>query len=219
MNNSNAEFKNLVFRVPGKAELSARGLWVAERRVVIQGPSGCGKSTFLKVLAGLRPPSSGEWFLGDREMTHLPPHLRRCGFVFQSGALFDHLSVLENLCFGLKNFFPLDSDEVGKNKARKFLNRVGLDGFEDRDCLHLSGGERQRVALARTLLCEPQYLLLDEPLSAVDVEHRKSLNELILSLLEERPIPTILVTHDPHEARFFGQQILEWKEDGLCLDF
>ena len=156
-----AAFKNLVFEVPGKNPVSVRGLWSSNERVVIQGPSGCGKTSLLRVLAGLRNPVSGQWILGSKDMSHVGAHERRCGFVFQGGALFEHLNVLGNLCYGARNFFPGYSSDLIQQQALKFLDKVKLEGFGDRFPATLSGGERQRVALARTLICEPAYLLLD----------------------------------------------------------
>ncbi len=213
------QINDMSYSIGSSLKFEARGIVRARDRWVIQGPSGCGKSSFLRALAGLLPLDSGTVSLGAQVLSDLPPFERRCGFVFQSGALFLHLNVLENLLFGMKNFFPDLSDSLMIQKAREMLDRFELINIEQRDVSSLSGGERQRIALARVLLCEPQYLLLDEPLSAVDAGAREKLQRLIVTLHEERPIPLIAVTHDLSEAQALGTQCIQMKVGERCLEF
>ncbi|MBS1983006.1 MAG: ATP-binding cassette domain-containing protein [Bdellovibrionales bacterium] len=214
-------FEKFKLVIPGKPNREVSGAVGAAERVILSGPSGCGKTTLLRAIAGLRAPASGDLRLGDRNLTALPPNARRVGLVFQSGALFPHLDVLGNICFGL-NYLPKANDwslSLKQDRARDFLVHAGLEGFAARDVVSLSGGERQRVALLRTLICEPECLLLDEPLSAVDPGRREELQDWILSRLSERPVPTLVVTHDEREAARLGTRRVMWDEGTTCLNF
>ncbi|WP_279231292.1 ABC transporter ATP-binding protein [Thermus altitudinis] len=166
--------------------------------LTLLGPSGCGKSTTLRLVAGLELVDTGRIWLGEREITHLPPHQRGLGMVFQNYALFPHMSVLENVAYGLRSR-GLPPAEVGL-RAREALRRVGLEGFENRPPHTLSGGQQQRVALARALVLEPPVLLLDEPLSNLDAQLRRQLRVWLKSLQGELGITTLYVTHDQEEA-------------------
>jgi len=205
-------FDQFLFRVPGRDEASAHGTVGDSERVVIRGPSGCGKTTLLRSLAGLTQSIGGSVQLGARDLTQLAPQDRHLGFVFQGGALFPHLSVAENVVFGLR-YSPKGRDWSEDMRARhvhQWLAKVGLEGFAERAPAALSGGERQRVALIRGLIWEPAALLLDEPLSAVDPDRRGELQAWIKELLAERPVPTLIVTHDAEEARVLGTRVVEW---------
>jgi ABC-type Fe3+/spermidine/putrescine transport system ATPase subunit len=211
-------FEDFRFNVPGRGEAVASGVVGTAERVVIRGPSGCGKTTLLRAVAGLVH-ASGKLFLGDREISALPPQDRRAGLVFQGGALFPHLSVRENVAFGLRHAARSRdwSDALLRSKVDEGLARVGLEGFGDREPGALSGGERQRVALLRGLIWEPEMALLDEPLSAVDAERRSELQSWIKGRLEERPVPVIIVTHDSEEARVLGTRVVEWNSGQLSF--
>lgn len=162
------------------------------------GPSGCGKTTLLRMLGGFVRPDAGRILFGRDDVTHVPVHRRGVGMVFQDYALFPDRSVLANVCYGL------DARGVARDQARRraraILDRVGLADFADRAPAALSGGQRQRVAMARALVIEPKLLLLDEPLSALDVKLRVELRSMIRDLQIEAGITTVFVTHDQEEA-------------------
>ncbi len=212
-------FANLMFRVPGKGQVRVEGKIEARERVALRGPSGCGKTTFLRVLSRLYPFEGGKFFSGDRDLSGLEPDQTGAGLVFQSGALLPHLGVLENVVFGIK-FQAATRDwsrDMILDRGRDYLRKVGMSELADRSVSNLSGGEKQRVALARTLILSPDYLLLDEPLSSVDSERREELQEWILSLWHERPIPLIIVTHDLGEAKKLSSREVNWSDE--CLRF
>jgi len=162
------------------------------------GPSGCGKTTLLRMIAGLDLPTQGHIRLGEKDITHTPAHQRNMGMVFQSLALFPHLSVGENITYGLK-IRGVSSDER-RPKAEKLLELVRLPGIADRHISQLSGGQRQRVAIARALALEPDVFLLDEPMSALDANLREEMQIELRQLQQRLGITTIVVTHDQGEA-------------------
>ena len=171
----------------------------------ILGPSGCGKSTTLRMIAGFVLPTDGEIFVGDTNITYQAPEKRNIGFVFQNYAIFPHMNVFDNISFGLRmrNF---DKKTIG-TKVVKALEQVNLIGFEARFQRELSGGEQQRVALARVLVTEPQILLLDEPLSALDKKLREEMKIWIKELQKKLKITTVYVTHDQSEALTMSDRI------------
>jgi putative spermidine/putrescine transport system ATP-binding protein len=166
--------------------------------VVLLGPSGCGKTTALRILAGLDHADSGEVRVRGEDITRVPANKRDMGMVFQAYSLFPHLTVRENVAFGLR----LRGQDRGKrlDRAREMLELVGLSAFEDRYAHQLSGGQQQRVALARALAVEPSVLLLDEPLSALDAKVRVQLREEIRRVQLDVGTTTLFVTHDQEEA-------------------
>jgi putative spermidine/putrescine transport system ATP-binding protein len=170
------------------------------------GPSGCGKTTILRMIAGFEQASSGSIKIGGAEMTHLPPAKRNVGMVFQAYALFPNLTVAGNIGFGLK-IAGKDSDEINTRVA-EMLELIKLPDLGSRYPYQLSGGQQQRVALARALAVQPQVLLLDEPLSALDAKIRVSLREEIRSLQRELGITTVFVTHDQEEALSISDRIV-----------
>jgi putative spermidine/putrescine transport system ATP-binding protein len=174
-------------------------------RVALLGPSGCGKTTTLNMLAGFIAPDEGDIFLGDKKITSLPPHRRNTGMVFQQYALFPHLTVAENIAFGLR--MRKVPDGPRRLRVRKALERVRLEALGDRYPQQLSGGQQQRVALARAIVLEPEILLLDEPLSNLDAKLRQEMRTEMLELLETLNITTILVTHDQEEALALAHRI------------
>jgi sulfate transport system ATP-binding protein len=162
------------------------------------GPSGSGKSTLLRVIAGLEVPDTGTVVIDDRDATSLPPQKRGIGFVFQHYAAFKHMSVRENVAFGLK-VRKRPKAEVDA-RVKELLGIVGLAGYADRYPSQLSGGQRQRMALARALAVEPSVLLLDEPFGALDAKVRAELRAWLRRLHDEVHVTTVLVTHDQEEA-------------------
>ena len=169
------------------------------------GPSGCGKSTTLRMIAGFVSPSEGRVWLGQDDVTDLPPERRDIGIVFQNYAIFPHMSVGENIAFGLKMRKVAKAAIAAKVKA--VLEQVGLRGYGERYARQLSGGEQQRVALARVLVTEPRILLLDEPLSALDKNMREEMKFWIKDLQKTLGITTVYVTHDQDEALTMSDRI------------
>ncbi|GAA4228005.1 TOBE-like domain-containing protein [Actinomadura meridiana] len=162
------------------------------------GPSGGGKSTLLRVIAGLERPDSGQVLISGRDATRLPPQRRGVGFVFQHYAAFKHMTVFDNVAFGLK-IRKRPKDEI-RRKVEELLELVHLDRFAARYPAQLSGGQRQRMALARALAVEPEVLLLDEPFGALDAQVRKELRTWLRRLHDEVHVTTVFVTHDQEEA-------------------
>ena len=162
------------------------------------GPSGCGKTTTLRVIAGLIETSGGTFMLDGADMTHVPVHKRDFGMVFQSYALFPHLTVYENIAFGLRQ--RKFDDATIKKQVCKIVDICDIAGFEKRFPKQLSGGQRQRVALARALVIEPKLLLLDEPLSNLDAQLRLQMRTSIKRIQQELGISTVFVTHDQEEC-------------------
>jgi len=169
------------------------------------GPSGCGKTTTLRMIGGFEEQTEGSIFLGDREVTGLPPYKRDVNTVFQSYALFPHLSLFENVAFGLKRR-GVKGTEV-RERVLEILDLVQLPGMERRKPRQLSGGQQQRVALARALVNRPRVLLLDEPLGALDLKLRKEMQLFIKGLQHELGITFIHVTHDQEEAMTMADSI------------
>jgi sulfate transport system ATP-binding protein len=177
------------------------------------GPSGSGKSTLLRVIAGLEVPDSGTVVIDERDATTLPPQKRGIGFVFQHYAAFKHMSVRENVAFGLK-VRKRPKAEVD-TRVKELLGIVGLAGYADRYPSQLSGGQRQRMALARALAVEPSVLLLDEPFGALDAKVRAELREWLRRLHDEVHVTTVLVTHDQEEAMAIADRIAVLNEGNI----
>ena len=170
------------------------------------GPSGAGKSTVLRVVAGLERPDAGRIRLNGRDVTDLSPAQRRCGFVFQNYALFPHLTVRENVAFGLEVRHV--KRKAVRERVDALLERVQLSRLADRLPRQLSGGERQRTAFARALAVEPEVLLLDEPFGALDAGVRRELRDWLTLLHDEFPLTTLLVTHDRDEALELSEHVV-----------
>jgi iron(III) transport system ATP-binding protein len=174
--------------------------------VTLLGPSGCGKTTTLRLIAGLETPTSGAIYIGDKDVTKLAATDRDVSMVFQSYALFPHMTVIENVSYGLT------VSGVGKAEAHaqaeEQLGVVGLEGFGPRLPSELSGGQQQRVAVARALILEPQVLLFDEPLSNLDAKLRRHVREEICELQSNLGLTTVYVTHDQEEALAVSQRII-----------
>ena len=187
---------------------AVRNLWLeiaAGERISLLGPSGCGKSTTLQLIAGILQPDQGQIWLEGRRLNRIPPEQREIALVLQKGLLFPHLSVGENVAFGLKMRGVSRAEQ--EERALAMLDQVQLQGFENRNPAELSGGQAQRVALARSLVIRPKVLLLDEPLSALDASLRSDMQELILRLQERTGVTVIIVTHDQGEAVIMSQRI------------
>jgi putative spermidine/putrescine transport system ATP-binding protein len=178
--------------------------------VTFLGPSGCGKSTALNLLAGLLPPTSGEIWLDDERLDPLPPERRGFGMVFQNYALFPHLSVFDNVAFGL-HVRRVARGTVAE-RVRRMLGLVKLGGLEARYPGQLSGGQQQRVAIARALVIEPRVMLLDEPLSNLDAKLRLEMRAEIKRLHQELGLTSIYVTHDQGEALSLSDRIVVMRE-------
>ena len=170
------------------------------------GTSGSGKSTLLRIIAGLEAPTSGSVIIHDRDVTSRPPQQREIGFVFQHYAAFKHMTVRDNVAFGLK-IRKQPRDKV-RRRVDELLEIVGLTGWADRYPGQLSGGQRQRMALARALAVEPAVLLLDEPFGALDANVRQELREWLRRLHDEVHVTTVIVTHDQEEAMAISDRIV-----------
>jgi spermidine/putrescine transport system ATP-binding protein len=169
------------------------------------GPSGCGKTTTLRMVGGFDEPSAGTIFLGDRDVTGVPPYKRDVNTVFQSYALFPHLTIFENVAFGLRRR-GVKGEQV-RGRVERILELVQLGGLGGRKPRQLSGGQQQRVALARALVNNPSVLLLDEPLGALDLKLRKEMQLFLKALQHELGVTFVHVTHDQEEAMTMADQI------------
>jgi ABC-type Fe3+/spermidine/putrescine transport system ATPase subunit len=200
------EIKNVSKRFGETQALVDVSLTVQEgETVALLGPSGCGKSTLLGVVGGLLPPDTGTVSWGGKVLNDVPPHARGFGLMFQDYLLFPHLNVAQNVAFGLK---IAGWDEARKtSRVAEALALVGLSGFETRDVGSLSGGEQQRAALARALAPEPDVLMLDEPLGALDRALRERLGADLKRILDETGQTALYVTHDQEEAYAMGHRV------------
>lgn len=174
--------------------------------VTLLGPSGCGKTTTLRMIAGFEFPTQGKIILDDKEINSLPPHKRDMSMVFQSYAIFPHLTVFENIAYGLK-VKRLHKDII-TDRVNKVLDLVHLEGYGSRAPTQLSGGQQQRVALARALVMEPKVLLMDEPLSNLDAKLREEMRTEIRRIQQELNITSVYVTHDQIEAMTLSDRIV-----------
>jgi multiple sugar transport system ATP-binding protein len=176
-----------------------------EEFLVLLGPSGCGKTTLLRMIAGLEKPTSGEILIGGQVVTHLPPRARGIAMVFQSYALYPHMTIAKNIAFPLKAV-GMPKEDI-KKKVQWSAAMLGIEHLLQRKPRELSGGERQRVALARALVREPNVFLLDEPLSNLDAKLRTSAREELYRFQKDVSVTTIYVTHDQVEAMGMGDRI------------
>ena len=204
------EFRNIVKSFDSQVVLKGINLDIYENEfVTLLGPSGCGKTTLLRILGGFLEADEGSVIFDGEEISNKPPSERELNTVFQKYALFPHLSVYENIAFGLK------IKKVGKDiidqKVMKMLKLIGLEGFENKNTTLLSGGQQQRVAIARALVNEPKVLLLDEPLAALDLKLRKEMQYELKRIQQEVGITFIFVTHDQEEALTMSDKIVVMK--------
>ena len=178
--------------------------------VTLLGPSGCGKSTILRIIAGFETPTSGDVLFEGKSILSIPPYERTVNTVFQKYALFPHLNVADNIAFGLK-LKKMTPSEISK-KVANILELVNLKGFEKRSINALSGGQQQRVAIARALVNEPSVLLLDEPLAALDLKLRQSMQLELKNMQKELGITFIYVTHDQEEALTMSDTVVVMRD-------
>ena len=178
--------------------------------VTLLGPSGCGKTTTLRMIAGFSKPTEGDILLNGRSIVDLPPYERPVNTVFQRYALFPHMNIYENIAFGLKQ--KKTPRDVIDRKVRHVLDLVDLEGFEQRRVNTLSGGQQQRIAIARALVNEPEILLLDEPLGALDLKMRKEMQIELKDMHDKLGITFIYVTHDQEEALTMSDKIVVMNE-------
>ncbi|MFC3073417.1 ABC transporter ATP-binding protein [Shinella pollutisoli] len=178
--------------------------------ISLLGPSGSGKTTLLRVIAGFEQPDGGEILFAGRRIDGVPPHERGIGFVFQNFALFPHLSVAQNIAFGLENraIDPVTDGRIVAARVRDMIGLVGLSGLEDRAITQISGGQKQRVALARTLVTEPSMVLLDEPLGALDANLRTRMRGELRTIRERCGVTFLHVTGSETEALAMGDTVL-----------
>src|SRR5882762_3060312 len=181
--------------------------------VALLGPSGCGKTTTLRMIAGLAEPSAGEIFLDERSITRVPVHRRNIGMLFQNYALFPHMTVAENIAFGLETRGIKRA--AAAERVAGALQLVQLPEYGDRMPAQLSGGQQQRVGLARALVVEPALLLLDEPLGALDKALRQSIQVELRALQRRLGVTTVMVTHDQDEALTMADRIVVMREGRL----
>ena len=186
------------------------------RFVVLLGPSGCGKSTTLRLIAGLEDVSAGKVFIGESDVTFLPPAQRGIAMVFQSYALFPHLSVAENIIFGLK-VRRIDAADRGRRLAR-IAALLGLEKLLERRPSQLSGGQQQRVALGRAIIAEAPVCLMDEPLSNLDAQLRQEMRREIRALQRKLGITMVYVTHDQTEAMTMADQVILLRDGRIEQD-
>ncbi|MFC6286174.1 ABC transporter ATP-binding protein [Nocardioides sp. GCM10027113] len=181
--------------------------------MVLVGPSGCGKSTTLRMLAGLEEVNSGKIFIGDRDITHMPPKDRDIAMVFQNYALYPHMSVADNMAFALK--MAKVPDEERKKRVAEAARILGLEEYLDRKPKALSGGQRQRVAMGRAIVRSPQVFCMDEPLSNLDAKMRVQTRTDIAKLQADLGVTTVYVTHDQVEAMTMGDRVAVMKDGYL----
>ena len=204
------EFRNIVKNFDGNFVLKGVNLDIYEKEfVTLLGPSGCGKTTLLRILGGFLDADEGSVIFDGEEISNKPPYERELNTVFQKYALFPHLSVFENIAFGLR--IKKMSKDVIEQKVMKMLKLIGLEGYENKNVTHMSGGQQQRVAIARALVNEPKVLLLDEPLAALDLKLRKEMQYELKRIQQEVGITFIFVTHDQEEALTMSDKIVVMK--------
>lgn len=205
------QFRHIVKNFEDQVVLKGIDLDIYENEfVTLLGPSGCGKTTLLRILAGFLEPSEGEVIFNGQDIKSLPPYKRELNTVFQKYALFPHMNVYDNIAYGLK--IQKISKDIIDQKVMRMLKLIGLEGYEKRDVTLLSGGQQQRVAIARALANEPRVLLLDEPLSALDLKLRKEMQYELKNIQQEVGITFIFVTHDQEEALTMSDKIVVMKD-------
>lgn len=196
---------------PNKPLIDGFSLTIPKGQItVLQGPSGCGKSTLLSAVAGTNEASlsiEGDILLEDRLLNHLPPQERRIAILFQESLLFPHLTVAQNLGFGL----PSGIRKTERHKAiLQALDDAGLADYGDHDPAHLSGGQKARIAMMRAMLSEPQALLMDESFASLDPELRAQFGQFVAKQIEQRQIPALLISHHDDDRAFATGEVISW---------
>lgn len=193
------DLKDITMEYNGVKVLDNINLFIRKNEfLTLLGPSGCGKTTTLRIIGGFEEPTKGRVIFEDKDITKVPPYQRKINTVFQKYALFPHLDIYDNIAFGLK-IKKMPKNEIDK-KVKEMLKLVDLQGFENRSIDSLSGGQQQRIAIARALVNEPEVLLLDEPLGALDLKLRKEMQIELKNMQKRVGITFIYVTHDQEEA-------------------
>jgi len=201
------ELEHIFKSYDGQMVLDDLNLYFNENKfLTLLGPSGCGKTTTLRLIGGFETPDKGRILFEGKDITNLAPNERPVNTVFQKYALFQHMTIAENIAFGLK--IKKKSDQYIKDKIKYALNLVGLNGYENRMPNSLSGGQQQRIAIARAIVNEPKVLLLDEPLGALDLKLRQDMQYELIRLKNELGITFIYVTHDQEEALTMSDTIV-----------
>ena len=197
--NKLVELKNISKSFDGEPVLSNLSLYIRDKEfITLLGPSGCGKTTTLRIIGGFEVPDEGDVYFEGERINDLPAHKRHVNTVFQKYALFPHLNVFDNIAFGLR--LKKVKEDVIREKVSEMLSLVNLVGFEKKNVSLLSGGQQQRVAIARALINEPEVLLLDEPLGALDLKLRKDMQVELKNIQTKTGITFVYVTHDQEEA-------------------
>ncbi len=205
------DLENISKEYDGTTVLSDMNLYIRKREfVTLLGPSGCGKTTTLRIIGGFEYPSTGRVLFESKDITNMPPYRRRVNTVFQKYALFPHLNVYDNIAFGLK--LKKLPKKVIEEKVSSMLELVNLKGYGKRGVDALSGGQQQRIAIARALVNEPEVLLLDEPLGALDLKLRKEMQLELKNMQQRLGITFIYVTHDQEEALTMSDTIVVMKD-------
>ena len=205
-NNRLIDLQNISIALGGEQILKDLNLYINDKEfITLLGPSGCGKTTTLRLIAGFSQPNEGRIVFDGKDITHVPLHRRNFGFVFQSYALFPHMTVFDNVAFGLK-MRKVPKEEM-KRRVMEMLALVDLTGFEERYPREMSGGQRQRVALARAMVIRPDLMLFDEPLSNLDAKLRVKMRVEIRRIQQELGFTAIYVTHDQEECFAISDQV------------
>ncbi len=196
-----------VMNFDGEVVLDSINLYINDAEfLTLLGPSGCGKTTTLRIIGGFQKPTSGDVLFDGKRINDLPPHKRQVNTVFQKYALFTHLNIYENIAFGLR-ISKVPEDEI-RRRVEEALSLVNLSGYEHRSVNSLSGGQQQRIAIARAIVNRPKVLLLDEPLGALDLKLRKSMQMELKKIQREVGITFVYVTHDQEEALTMSDTIV-----------
>ncbi|WP_026389602.1 spermidine/putrescine ABC transporter ATP-binding protein [[Acholeplasma] multilocale] len=206
-NNNIIEIRNITKDYDGKVVLKGINFNIHEGEfITLLGPSGCGKTTTLRIIGGFEKPNSGQVFFEGKDLLPISINKRQINTIFQSYALFPHLNVFDNIAFGLRA--KKTKKDMIEREVMKQIRQVGLEGFEDKKVTDLSGGQKQRVAIARALVMKPRVLLLDEPMAALDVQLRKTMQDELKRLQREIGITFIMVSHDQEEALSMSDRIV-----------
>lgn len=211
LNKNILEIRNITKSYEGKVVLKDVSFNVKEGEfITLLGPSGCGKSTILNLIGGREKPDFGEILFEGKDLAPIPPNKRQINTIFQNYALFPHYDVYDNIAYGLR--IKKQKEDLIRKEVIEYIKKLQLEGHEHKRINELSGGQMQRVAIARALILKPRILLLDEPMSALDVQLRKKMQEELKNLQEEIGITFILVTHDQEEALTLSDRMVVIKE-------